>query len=212
MQKQLRGAFILTLALGLASCSSGPSGVSAGSSATATASASPTASESPEDRPKMRRSSRRAHSKGFKAPATAADKTVSLKECGLQFTLPEGWGMVRDNDGTVVGPMDESMAMLIVEMEGVEAKDIWPGVDEILASIVTDVKKPDKRTESKTAGYKTTTLQGSGKLEGEPALWAVDIIESPNPLMVISFGEEAKVTAHMKEAEQLGNSFKKLEK
>lgn len=42
--------------------------------------------------------------------------------------------------------------------------------------------------------------------------WAVDIIETQNPLMVISFGEEAKVTAHMKEAEQLGNSFKKLEK
>lgn len=130
----------------------------------------------------------------------------------MQFTLPEGWGMLRDKDGTLVGPLDDSLVMLMVEMEGVEAKDIWPSVDDILADAVTDMKKPDKKTESKTAGFKTTTMQGSGKIEGAAALWAVDIIESPNPLMVISFGEKAKVEAHMKEAEQLGNSFKKLEK
>jgi hypothetical protein len=140
--------------------------------------------------------------------SAASGEVVILEEVGVSYTIPAGWK--KDADGNLETP-DGELAVVFMQVEASEAQAALEGVAESLDTMMTDVEVTEEASEHAINGINSYSLGGSGKIEGKPIEWTLEVMGVKKPIIILGLAEAGALDKHADAFAEFEDSFTVLE-
>jgi hypothetical protein len=136
------------------------------------------------------------------------DNVITNQEAGITFTVPEGWKSEPNGEQIQVSSPDDSVTIVLWVPDTDSFEDAAKAMGDQIDKQLQDVKTDGDGKETTVNGMQAYTLTGTGKYEGTPVNWAVDLIKAKKPFIALSIGESAKLQQHLDGYKKLVQSIK----
>jgi predicted Zn-dependent protease len=142
-------------------------------------------------------------------PARA--ETMTHKEAGVQFDVPEGWTQKADGDNIQVTNADGTLSVVFM----VAGEDSWEKTLDAVATEldkqIKDAKIEQEAKEGETNGMKTVEMSGSGKVGDKAVDWALTIMAAKKPVLILAIAEPSAFEKDAKAIVSFVDSVKPVE-
>jgi hypothetical protein len=142
------------------------------------------------------------------ATSAAGDNVFTNQEAGVTFTVPAGWKVEPNGEQVQVSSPDDSVTIVLWVPDTDSFEEAAKAMGEQIDSQLDEVQSEGEGKESTVNGMPAYTLSGTGKYEGTPVHWAVDLIKAKKPFIALSIGESAKLQQHLDGYKKLVQSIK----
>lgn len=143
-----------------------------------------------------------AGSAGAQEPSDVNDQDNNVfthAEGGIRFEKPAGWTHSVDGDTFTMLSPDHAVSIIITVAKEDTIKQAASEIDDALANVMTDIVTTNQGHQSDVNGMPTITVGGTGKIDGTPVTWAVDILGAKRPVFIITFGRQEGWEEHQGE-------------
>ena len=141
---------------------------------------------------------------GF-APLTQEIRLLVGQHATLNFELQETAVTL---SGVQVSSPDDSVTIVLWVPDTDSFEDAAKAMGDQIDKQLDNVKTDNDGSETTVNGMPAYTLTGTGKYEGTPVHWAVDLIKAKKPFIALSIGESAKLQQHLDGYKKLVASIK----
>jgi hypothetical protein len=118
---------------------------------------------------------------------------------GIRFEKPDGWSHEADGDTLTMLAPDHAISIVITVAKKSKVDEAVSEIDSELSSVMTDIKATSKAHQTNVNGMDALTIEGTGKIQGTPVTWAVDLLDARRPVFVITFGRQDEWADHEEE-------------
>jgi hypothetical protein len=141
------------------------------------------------------------------ADVNDADNNIFTHEkAGIRFAKPEGWNHKADGDTITLFSPDHAVSIVITVAKKSNLKDAINEIDSELSNVMTDIETNSQAQKTDVNGMDAVTLSGTGKIQGTPVTWAVDLLDAKRPVFVITFGKQSEWGNHQDEYVEFAKS------
>ena len=140
--------------------------------------------------------------------SAAGDNVFTNQEAGITFTVPEGWKAEPNGEQIQVSSPDDSVTIVLWVPDAASFEDAAKAMGDQIDKQLQDVKTDGDGSQTTVNGMQAYTLTGTGKYEGTPVNWAVDLIKAKKPFIALSIGESGKLQQHLDGYKKLVQSIK----
>lgn len=143
---------------------------------------------------------------GDTAPPAGDGEVVTIETVGVTYKIPAGWK--KNPNNTLTAP-DDSFAVAIIETTEDDPKVVAGKLDQLLGSLMTDIKVTGDQTSHEVNGINSVSVEGTGKLKegGKDVEWAVELMQAKKILVLVEFFEPGSYEKHQASFDQFENSF-----
>ena len=132
------------------------------------------------------------------------------QKAGIRFEKPDGWSHEADGDTITLLSPDHAVSIVITVAKKSNLKDAINEIDSELSSVMTDIETNSKAQQTNVNGMDAVTLSGTGKIQGTPVTWAVDLLDAHRPVFVITFGKQSEWGKHQDEYVEFAKSVRRV--
>ena len=127
-------------------------------------------------------------------------------KAGIRFEKPDGWSHQAEGDTITLFSPDHAVSIVITVAKKSKVKDAINEIDAELSNVMTDIETSSKAQQTNVNGMDAITLEGTGKIQGTPVTWAVDLLDAKRPVFVITFGKQSEWGKHQDEYVEFAKS------
>lgn len=142
------------------------------------------------------------------ASSPAAVRTQTFSEAGIQFDVPSGWQATQEHGVTMVASPDSSVFTTFTFPSQDEFQKAAGSVAEQVDRLLDEVKVDGKPETRSVNGLEFVRVSGSGRKDGEPMRWSLDLVRARKPVIALTFGGERDVARHRGELEAFHRSVR----
>ena len=143
------------------------------------------------------------------APLLQDAEVYAIKEAGLQFSIPKGWKVEKQDNGNVVLSFEDGKASVTFVIEDNYA-DVVTGMKSGLKEKLTDLKADGDAKQDTHNGMTHIEETGSGTMEGVKITWSIDVLKATKNVTILTFGVDKVITAHVDDYVKFVDSIKKI--
>ena len=146
-------------------------------------------------------------------PVKSAPDQVStiytIKEAGLQFEVPKGWKVEKQDNGNVVLSVEDG-AVTVTFLVEEKYEDVLTGMKSGLKEKVADLKSDGEAKQDTHNGMVHIGETGTGSIKDAPVIWSIDVLKANRPVIILTFGIKKVMEAHDDDYAKVVNSLKKI--
>jgi len=147
------------------------------------------------------------------APALA-DVTITHKQAGFSFDVPDNWERKVDEDNPDLLMVTSPESEIVIQSWVIEVDDLEDAIDglaEGLEEYYEDVELDDETKEATINGLDRVILHGTAKVDGEPVLLGITLLIAEKPVIFLAVGSPAAVEAHKELLQEISDSVREAE-
>jgi len=149
----------------------------------------------------------------FSAITPAQAGWLTHEAAGVKVNVPDDWQQdaAGDEGMMIVAPKDDSLMVMFWVVEGADLEAILTAFEPEFKKLVTEIKyAKEQPTDVEINGMKAFYMEGSGKIEGEPADWEIAVVMAAKPLIIVSLAKKGAFKTHQADLSKMVNSIQAL--
>ena len=139
----------------------------------------------------------------------AGNNIFTHEKAGIRFEKPDGWSHQADGDTITLFSPDHAVSIVITVAKKSNVKDAINEIDAELSNVMTNIETSSKAQQTDVNGMDAITLEGTGKIQGTPVTWAIDLLDAKRPVFVITFGKQTEWGKHQDEYVEFATSVRR---
>jgi hypothetical protein len=133
----------------------------------------------------------------------------TIKEAGLQFEVPKGWKVEKQENGNVVLSVEDGAVTITFLVED-DYQGVVTGMKSGLKTKVADFKSDGESKQDTHNGMVHISETGTGSIKDAPVIWSIDVLKATRPVTILTFGVAKIMEAHGDDYAAIVNSLKKI--
>jgi hypothetical protein len=133
----------------------------------------------------------------------------SIKEAGVQFTIPKTWKVEKKDNGNVMVLFEDGAGSITFVIED-NYTEVVSGMKAALKDKLTDLKLEGDSKQDTHNGMTHISERGTGMMEGVKIILSIDVLKATKNLTILTFAIDRVLQAHMTEYDKFVDSIKKI--